>query len=115
MLRGAAPRPEEEKLMRWTRISIVAVIGALSVALAIAQAEARHAGGAKRAAVNAWRLGILDTGQGYYYPHYGSPTYPSYWYGPATGVYAVDPSLCYAPRAHPFIGQWWRWGMEYIC
>jgi hypothetical protein len=102
--------------MRWSRIAVFAATVALSVAVAAGSADARRAG-VKRAGAVKWTLGVLNAGGGYYYgPRYGNPTYPSYWYGPTTGVYAVDPSLCYAPRAYPsFGGQWWDWQLENVC
>ncbi|HWN51330.1 MAG TPA: hypothetical protein VNO18_16195 [Xanthobacteraceae bacterium] len=93
--------------MQYTKIVVLAAAGALSVASAIAPADARHA---KRG----WTIGVLRTNTDYYGPHYGYPTYPSYWYGPTSGVYPVDPSLCYVPRGYPYYG-WWHWSLEYVC
>jgi hypothetical protein len=93
--------------MRYTKIVVLAAVGALSVASAIAPADARHA---KRG----WTVGVLRTSTGSYGPHYGDPTYPSYWSGPTSGVYPVDPSLCYVPRGYPSYG-WWHWSLEYVC
>ena len=93
--------------MRYMKIAVLAAAGALSVASAIAPADARHA---KRG----WTVGVLRTSAGAYGPHYGYPTYPSYWYGPTSGVYPVDPSLCYVPRGYPYYG-WWHWSLEYVC
>jgi hypothetical protein len=53
--------------MRYTKIVILAAAGALSVASAIAPADARQA---KRG----WTVGVLRTSTGYYGPHYGYPT-----------------------------------------
>jgi hypothetical protein len=93
--------------MRYTKIVVLAAAGALSVASAMAPADARHA---KRG----WTVGVIRTSMGSYGPHYGYPTYPSYWYGPTSGVYPVDPSLCYVPRGYPYYG-WWQWSLEYAC
>jgi hypothetical protein len=102
--------------MGCTKIAIFAATCALSVAFTIASADARRAAGVKRGGAGGWTLGVLSLGSGYFYgPHYGYPSYPSYWYGPTSGVYAVDPSVCYAPRAYPSWGQWWRWQLEYVC
>jgi hypothetical protein len=97
--------------MRHQKFAITAIAAALSVAFAIAPADARH-----RKHAGAWTLGVLPAGDGYVYgPHYGYPHHPSYWYGPTTGVYPVPASSCYAPRATPWIGQWWWQSTEYIC
>ena len=53
--------------MRYMKIAVLAAAGALSVASAIAPADARHA---KRG----WTVGVLRTSTGYYGPHYGYPT-----------------------------------------
>jgi hypothetical protein len=94
---------------------ILAIVIATAFACASADGAERRAHPRKRA-VDTVNVGILDMGGGsYYYPHYGRPTYPSYWYGPATGVYAVDPGLCYAQRASPgWLGIWY-WSFEHIC
>jgi hypothetical protein len=102
--------------MRYTKIAVLAAIGALSIASATIPADARHA---KRAA--GWTPNFFITRSGYVYgPHYGYPTYPSFWSGPTSGVYAFDPgSVCYAPRGYPSYGLWnqpyWYWALEYIC
>ena len=104
--------------MRCTRIVIFAAAGALSLALAVTSADARHAGAAKHRGSGGWTPGVLDMGGGFFYgPHYGYPSHPSYWYTPTAGVYAVDPSLCYAPRAYPWPGLWyqWHWRLENVC
>ncbi len=102
--------------MRCTRIAALATAGVLSLALAITSADARRAGGAKHRGAGGWTLGVLDMGGGFFYgPHYGYPSHPSYWYTPTAGVYAVDPSLCYAPRAYPSFGPWWHWRLENVC
>jgi hypothetical protein len=101
--------------MRCTRIAIFAAAGALGLALAVTSADARRAGVHRG---SAWRVGVVDAGGGFFYgPHYGYPSYPSYWRTPTTGVYPVDPGLCYAPRAYPTPGLWWQWhwAMENIC
>ena len=101
--------------MRCTKVAIFAATGALSVAFAIASADARRAGDAKRGSPIGWTPGVLSAGPGYFYgPRYGYASYPSYWYGPTSGVYAVDPSMCYVPRAYPWYGQW-QWQLEYVC
>ena len=102
------------------RMAIVAVAGALGVAFAATPVDARHG---KRERNGGWNPGFVITSSGAVYgPHYGEPTYPSFWHGPTSGVYAFDTSLCYAPRAYPSYGlqQWqllpqWHWRMEYIC
>jgi hypothetical protein len=100
--------------MRHTRITTIAIMTTLSVALAATSADAGHVHARKHAGAGAWHLGVMDAGGGYVYgPRYGYQPYPSYWSGPTTGVYAVDPSLCYAPRAYP--GWWWHWKLENIC
>ena len=94
--------------MRYTKIAALAAAGVLSVASVITPADARSA---KRG----WTVGVLRTSSGYVYgPHYGYPTYPSFWYSPTSGVYPVAPSLCYAPRGYPYYG-WWEWALEYVC
>jgi hypothetical protein len=98
--------------MRYTKIAVLAAV-AWSVASAVTPADARHA---KRG----WTLGVIRTSSGYVYgPHYGYPTYPSFWYGPTSGVYPVDPNLCYVPRGYPYHGLWpwqeWQWALEYVC
>jgi hypothetical protein len=98
--------------MGYTKIVVLAAAAALSVASAIAPADARHA---KRG----WTVGVLRTSTGAYGPHYGYPTYPSYWSSPTSGVYLLDPSLCYIPRGYPSPGFWqwtyWQWAPEYVC
>jgi hypothetical protein len=101
--------------MRDTTFATLAALAAMSVMFASAPADARHDHGRRRVAATPWTLGVLPAGPGAYYgPHYGYPTYPSYWYGPTTGVYAVDPSLCLAPRASPG-WLWWHWHLENVC
>jgi hypothetical protein len=106
--------------MHYTKITILAIAGALTIASAIAPADARHVR-------RGWTTGVLHTSAGYYGPHYGDPTYPSYWRSPTSGVYPVDPSLCYVPRGYPsygigypspYYGYWyrpWDWSLEYVC
>jgi len=98
--------------MRYTKIAVLAAAGAWSVASAIAPADARHA---KHVGAGGWTLGVLRTSSGYYGPHYGDPSYPSFWYGPTSAVYEVDPRLCYAPRAYPSFHGRWHWLLEYVC
>jgi len=98
--------------MRYTKIVILAAAIAVSLASAIAPADARHT---KRG----WTVGVLRTSAGPYGPHYGYPTYPSYWFSPTSGVYPVDPGQCYVPRGYPSFSLWqweyWRWAPEYVC
>ena len=110
--------------MRQPNIITIAVAAALSVAFAAAPAGAADQTQApphakkKRAAAPTENVGVLDAGGGYFYgPHYGNPSYKSYWYGPTTGVYDPRGASCYAPRAHPswwLFGDWY-WKLEYIC
>ena len=108
--------------MRYTTIAVLAAV-ALSVASAITSADARQA---KRG----WTVGVLRTSSGDVYgPHYGFPTYPSFWFGPTTGVYPVDPHLCLVARGFPSRGNWyignywegswyyrqWQWALEDVC
>jgi hypothetical protein len=100
--------------MQCTRFVIFAVAGALGVALASEPADARHAPRLKRAGAGGRTLALI-VGPGHVYgPHYGYPTYPSYWSGPTSGVYVTNPTVCYAPRAYPFLGGW-EWQLEYVC
>jgi hypothetical protein len=111
----AAPWPDEEEVMRYTKIAIFVVTSALCVAFATASADARR-WSVKRAGAAGWTPSVISIGPGRLYgPHYGYPSHPSYWYGPTYGVYAVNPSVCYAPRAYPSFGQWWQWQLEYVC
>jgi len=99
-----------------TKIAILSVASAFSIVSAIAPADARQV---KRG----WTTGVLRTSEGYYGPHYGYPTYPSYWSSPTSGVYPVDPSQCYVPRGYPSHGWYpyppyygyWSWAPEYVC
>ena len=99
--------------MYYTKIVILSVAGALTIASAVAAADARHV---KRG----WTTGVLRTSSGYYGPHYGYPSYPEY---PMFGVSPIDPNQCYVPRGYPSYGWYpypqyygyWSWAPEYVC
>src|SRR5580700_7768583 len=66
--RGQIDRPDRTRRsgMRHQKFAITAIAAALSVAFAIAPADARH-----RKHAGAWTLGVLPAGDGYVYgPHY---------------------------------------------
>jgi hypothetical protein len=96
--------------------NIVTIAIATAVAFAAASADGAERARPKKRAGTAVNVGVLDAGGGFFYgPHYGYPTHPSYWYGPTTGVYKVDPGLCGVQRALPgWFGSWY-WTLENIC
>jgi hypothetical protein len=101
--------------MRCSKVVIFVVAGAVSIAFANVSAEARRAASVKHAGAGAWTLGVVSLGPRHLYgPHYGYPSFPSYWSGPTSGAYVFDPTVCYAPRAYPSFGHW-HWQLEDVC